>query len=488
MSVKRFVAADMRRALELVRQEMGPDAVILSSRRVKQGVEIVTSPASEPEAAGVRAALDTSLTGEEVPLGSDDAWRHQAVAERAGRNLSLSRTEVGSMSAEAADEGARAQAFADALRRSGDNSRGPASGKTPEQLAQEIERAREKMLAARRGAAQPAVEAPTEPAAVPVRAASAGVTASGDGRESEAQRAQLDALQSELADMRLLLEEQLSRLAQTPQQGSPQHSGLMRRLRHLGLTEAMAARVLAGVSGRDTVQAAWADTQATLAQTLPASSLDPVMQGGVYAFVGPTGAGKTTTIAKLAARYVLEHGPENVTLVTTDTYRLAAHDQLRSLGRILKVQVKVVDDTRDLPLVLRSLKHCPLVLVDTAGFRQGDAMLREQLEVLADVPEVKTLLVLSCNAQLQMMKASVHSHEAAGLYGCVLTKLDETGSLGEALSVVMEHSLTVYYSTDGQEIPQDLSVARGHRLVAAAVGLMTSGMGSSAPVIGATAP
>lgn len=484
MSVKRFVAASMSRALEMVREEMGPEAIILSSKRVKEGVEILTTLQAPPQSTGTRKQITQSLTDAEVPMGSDDAWNQEEILDRKSAAIGAAPSVI------------RAETKRYSLERDEPHSagRGLASGKTPAELAEEIEQARDKMLAARRReqSAETAEPVRIEPRyeeraqmlsrEASSREASSREESQANDRKQQEQQHQLEALQSELADMRLLLEEQLSRMAQTPQQGTALHTGLMRRLKHLGIVDEVASDVLRDISNCNTVQEAWSDTQATLSRRLPTADTDLVMQGGVFAFVGPTGAGKTTTIAKLAARYVLEHGPQNVALVTTDTYRIAAHDQLRSLGRILNVQVKVVDDNQDLPQVLRSLKGCPLVLVDTAGFRHGDSQLKEQLDILATIPEVKTLLVMSCNAQLQMLKASVHAHHNAHLHGCVLTKLDETASLGEALSVVIEHNLTVFYSTNGQEIPQDISVARGHRLVSAAVKLMKSGMGSLAAV------
>lgn len=478
MSVKRFVAADMRRALELVRQEMGPEAIILSSRRIKQGVEILTT--LDQGSPRQQMAADVAVNEVDVPMGSDGAWRDQALVEQA---LSNHKALLDGRPTESNFSGATTA------------KRGPASGKTPSELADEMERAREKMFAAKhlpeknRSTINPASvklaeEIPRDKTVdespqseTHLQSPSRQVQQS--LRDSE-QQAQLSALQSELADMRLLLEEQLTRMAQTPQLGSPTHSGLMRRFKHMGFADTIAQQVVNSVSNTNTIQEAWADAQSRLSQLLPTRSTDSVMAGGVFAFVGPTGVGKTTTIAKLAARYVLEHGAENVALVTTDTYRIAAHDQLRSLGRILNVQVKVVDDNNDLPYVLRSLKGCPLVLIDTAGFRQGDAQLKQQLDVVAAIEGVHTMLVMASNSQMQMLKASVHSHQSANLYGCVLTKVDETASLGEALSVIMEHDLKVCYTTNGQEIPQDICVAKSHKLVAAAISLMKSGMGSLA--------
>lgn len=197
-----------------------------------------------------------------------------------------------------------------------------------------------------------------------------------------------------------------------------------------------------------------------------------VSGGGVFAFVGPTGVGKTTTIAKLAARFVLENGPGKVAIITTDTYRVGAHDQLRSLGRILGVPVRALDKDHSLPVLLASLKQFPLILVDTAGFRQGDALLKEQLRQLDTCPTMRRILVMACNSQLQTLKASVHAYAGMrGVDACVITKVDESLSMGEALSVLVEKSVPVAYTTDGQEIPKDIAPASGHALIAKAVAL-----------------
>lgn len=504
MSVKRFVAKDMRRALELVRQEMGADAIILSSRRVPQGVEILTTAQpqadlSAPVPSPAHEFNHTLATATaDIPMGSDDAWGNQLMMEDVISQHGALRNSHPAESAPAVHS-----PFANTITPA---FQGSASGKTPAQLADEIEQARLKMLAARKqqerddltiaqlAERQPVSRREQNAWQETTRAASAPQHSTYEqhsnyeqhssvgqysSHEQEQQR-QMQALQSELADMRLLLEEQLTRMANTPQMSSPLQSGLMRRLKQMGLSEGPAAGVIKQVQKRGTIQEAWTETLAALSRQLRTATDDRVMQGGVFAFVGPTGVGKTTTIAKLAARYVLEHGAENVALVTTDTYRIAAHDQLRSLGRILNVQVKVVEDHQDLPAVLRSLKGCPLVLIDTAGFRHGDAQLKEQLQALSATPGIETLLVMACNSQLQMMKATVHAHQSARLAGCVLTKLDETSSLGEAMSVLLEHKLTLHYTTNGQEIPQDIERARGHKLVAKAVALMKSGMGSQA--------
>jgi flagellar biosynthesis protein FlhF len=526
MSVKRFVAADMRRALELVRQEMGPDAVILSSRRIKKGVEILTSmepPSARPAS---NSPADVNISSVDVPMGSDGSWREQLAVEEA---IHKSSHRVAGFQGEPSSSSSL----------SGVSSLGLASGKTSDQLAEEIDRARDRMLAAkkaqsamnepiahRQSQANPKIDTSTYQHNERVEANSQinrnsryrddesnyhggsvnktnNVTgfssqnamnahqdtsrtvedrAAAYNQDSSDQQDKLDAMQSELSDMRLLLEQQLSKFSGGSKYENPLQSALMRRLQQMGICGEVAETIISKVQPGMSIKDAWRETLALLARTIPARSTDIVMEGGVFAFVGPTGVGKTTTIAKLAARYVLEHGPQNVTLVTTDTYRIAAQEQLRSLGRILGVQVKSVDDNQDLPSVLRSLKGCPLVLIDTAGFRNGENKLKQQLANIQEIPNVQTLLVMASNGQYQTLKATMHAHKSKCLAGCVLTKLDETASIGEALSVITEHKLPLFYTTDGQEIPQDIASARGHNLVSKAVQLLKEGNDQSLSV------
>lgn len=504
MQVKRFVAADMRRALELVRQELGPDAIILSSGRVPEGVELLTTTGSDSELMQLQQQpLGKMAFASASPMMSDGAWAETEVIERAAKQHA---------------GGSFAQTLASSKAGSSN------SGKSGKQLVNDIEQARLRMLAsqnveasakeflvgkntvvnagiprntANQTAQKPAANRPQGRKAVapqtPQVAAPKLVSAAEryplvDEVEDKvrissapARSNDLQELQAEIADMRFLLEQQLDRLgaAANPMSSSPILGSIGRRLERIGLPSEVISKVLSRCTKTHSLSDAWPDALANLAHQLPISGRDIVDQGGVFAFVGPTGVGKTTTIGKLAARYVLQHGADKVALITTDTYRIAAHDQLRSLARILRVPVRVVDESNSLESLLKSLRHCSLVLIDTAGFRHGDPQLKAQLKALADQPQVKSLLVLSCNSQEQMLKASVHAYGAARIQGCVLTKLDETASMGEALGVVMQNRLPVVYTTDGQDIPKNIDVARAHQLVAKAVALLKSNPASA---------
>jgi flagellar biosynthesis protein FlhF len=177
----------------------------------------------------------------------------------------------------------------------------------------------------------------------------------------------------------------------------------------------------------------------------------------VFALVGPTGVGKTTTIAKLAARFTLEHGPGNVAVVTTDSVRIGAFDQLRTFSRILNVPARTARTPEELERVVDELSARRLILVDTAGMGRQDMQLASQLELLAaGRDDLHTFLVLAANAQRAALDEACRIFGNVRLSGAILTKLDEARSLGGALSVLSRCELPIAYVSDGQRVPEDI--------------------------------
>jgi len=214
---------------------------------------------------------------------------------------------------------------------------------------------------------------------------------------------------------------------------------------------------------------------AHLAHAIKTPKVEPLEEGGVIALVGPAGMGKTTTLAKLAARYVLKYGAQQVALVSMDSFRIGAQEQLKTLGRILGVSVTQIDPGQSLLQAMEPLSKKRVVLIDTAGLPGNDPALRLQLESLA-APRIraKNYLVLAATSQSQVLKAAYHSYKRCGLAGCILTKLDEAASLGEVLGLAIGQQLPVAYVADGPRIPDDLQVPRSHQLVSRAVGLQAA--------------
>ena len=368
MKIKRYFAPDIRQAIRKVRDEQGPDAVILSNRTVDGGVEIVAAVDYE----NFVAEFDTA----------------------------------------------------------------PAA--TP--VAQ-----------------PPRAERPAEEIRVPVPADDA-----------------VNAMGRELKNLRGMLEHQLSGLAWGELgRRHPQRVLLIRRLRELGLSAALAQKIGNEIPEQSDMERVWRQALALFARYLPVTDDDILTHGGVVALVGPTGVGKTTTVAKLAARALLRHGPKSVALITADDQRIGAHEQLKIYGQILDIPVRVARDHRSLQAAISELRAHRLVLIDTAGMSQRDLRLAEQLALVrGGSPAVKLYLVLSANGQIAAIEETVAAFGADRVQGAIITKIDETASLGGVLSVLSAHRLPVAYVSEGQRVPEDLAPARAHNLVVRCVAIM----------------
>lgn len=413
MQVKRFFAADMRQAMKLVRDELGAEAAIIGNRRIAGGVELT-------------AALDYKLS---------------ALAPRVP-NIELE------------DELRKTQSRIVSAQAELSN-RDDASGATNRQLFAGLP------LGAADTHIEPTLEEPPRPFAY---APAPAPQPAGGQRAYESMR-------SELNGLRELLEVQLGSLAWTQLQGSrPQQASLWRRLQRIGLSGPLSRDLLAMIPDIDEPRQAWRLLLAHLARMIVVPEIEPLEEGGVIAMVGPAGMGKTTTLAKLAARYVLKYGAQNIALVSMDSFRIGAQEQLKTLGRILNVPVTHVDPGQSLAQALDPLLRKRVVLIDTAGLQASDPALRLQLESLAGRGiKARNYLVLATTSQKQVLTAAYHSYKRCGLAGCILTKLDESASLGEVLSLAISHELPVAYLTDGPRIPDDLHLPRRHQLVTRAV-------------------
>ena len=323
-----------------------------------------------------------------------------------------------------------------------------------------------------RQAARPTPQARTEsPAAEPPvhgprRSAS---PADRGGRDEE-----LSVVKRELSQLRDLMESQLSvmewgRLSER----HPSRVTLLDRLSQLGLGSRMASQLADRVAQQADPEAAWQQALELLADAIPREEQGAVDQGGVVAVVGPTGVGKTTTVAKLAARHVLRHGSRSVALVTTDNFRIGAQEQLRNFARILDVPVHTVGKPDELRDTLDNLYDKRLVLIDTAGMGQRDMRLVDQLSTLQKAHEsLRAYLVLSANTQLAALNDAARSFRRIRLSRCIITKVDEAASLGGVLSTLVRHQLPAAFLGTGQRVPEDIEEACPRRLVDQAVSLM----------------
>ena len=406
MKIKRYFANDMRQAIRMVRDEQGPDAVILSNRRIDGGVEIV-------------AAVDY-----------DESLVNRMAAEQ--RSPAPAQPEVAT-SPLAAPEPARTTAsFATAP-------------SVPPTVAETVDARTEKPAPA---AAQSEIVWSQDPGMV--------------------------AMREEIQGLRGMLESQLNGLAWGEMKRSqPQRVKLLERLTQLGLSAPISNQIAEHIDYKGDMVGSWRQALALLAGKVSVTDDDIINRGGIVALIGPTGVGKTTTAAKLAARYTLRHGAGRVALVTTDSYRIGGQQQLNTFGKILGAPVHVAKNGEELREVLHALRDKALVLIDTAGMSPRDVRLSEQLSMLYQTGlPVRSYAVLSASSQRRTLEQVVSTFSKVELEGAILTKLDETTGLGEALSVVIQYGLPVAYISDGQRVPEDLHPARSNNLVNRSLSLM----------------
>jgi len=284
---------------------------------------------------------------------------------------------------------------------------------------------------------------------------------------------ELIALKRDVQDVKRLLQEQLGGLmwSQTKTH-QPQRAELFGRLSQLGLSATLSRELVSALSPDFEGERADNAVLSDLAQRIPVLTNEALTEGGVIALIGPTGVGKTTTIAKLAARYAAHFGTRDIALVSTDHYRIGAQEQLFTYGRLLGVPVHTARDATELEALLLKLADRKLVLIDTAGLGPQDRQLAAQLSLFRPLAgKLRTYLTMTASGQASDYEQTIAQFRAVPLAGCILTKLDEATRIGAALTATIQHQLGIAYLTDGQRVPEDLQLPRGDALVRRAISL-----------------
>jgi flagellar biosynthesis protein FlhF len=362
MKIKRFVAPDMRTAFSMVRDEQGPNAVILSNRRVDGGgVEVIA--ATDYDEALVRQAVRSATV-------TAPTMKHEPVVD----------------------------------------------------MPKAVE------------ADEPKTEM----------------------RDIWSHDPNLAEVRRELNAMRQVIAREVGRFSEDRLRDNPVRANALEELMEYGCENDLARSIATLIPKNADQRRARGLQLGILAKSLIVSKHEPIENGGVIALIGPTGVGKTTTLAKLAARYARTHSARDVALITTDVYRIGAREQLYTYGRLLGMPVVEAADDNALGEALVRLKDYKLVLIDTAGLSQRDSMLANQLSWLAKYPQISSYLVMPANAQTRDLDEVIHRFGIAKPKGAILTKLDETGRLGSALSLTIRRKLPIAYVTDGQRVPEDL--------------------------------
>tara|TARA_R110002049_G_scaffold21792_20_gene79180 strand:- start:4772 stop:6022 length:1251 start_codon:yes stop_codon:yes gene_type:complete len=382
VKIKRYLDKDMRRVLRQVREEQGPDAVILSNRRVAEGIEVI-------------AAIDY-----------DEALMRHAVGGR---------TEAESSSPPIAEIiSANIESQAASLRA------------TPADVDEDLQ-------------------------AAPVTAAP---------------EAHLRSVQDELSSLRGMLETQMAGLIwKETNEKSPLRAQMLRNLARLGIAPDIAHNVVNGLEPVDEVRRVWDAPLMSLAKMVPVHDDAVLQDGGVIALLGPTGVGKTTTIAKIAARYAMHNSEDEIALVSADAYRIGAREHLTAFSNIIGAKVYSAGTADELSDLLIELRNKRLVLIDTEGRSPRDRDLAARLaEHGSNQDRVKFYLTLSAASQEASLNEAIREFSKVPLEGCVITKLDEAAQLGGVISSLIRNELPVCWLSDGQQIPDDLYAAARKRM------------------------
>lgn len=379
MKVKRYIASTSREALRQVKEELGVDAVILSNRKTKDGIEIMALADSE-----MSNLVQTPSTSPGITQYKQN--KEFRMAESYSKELPLANEPV------------------------------------------EIKKLANDVMSA----------------------------------------SLAHDIIAEIQAMRSTLEDQLATVAWGNfTQRRPEKVKVLRTMLDAGFSPLLSRRLVDKLTTDLDYEQSLKQAMSALAFNLRTVASDEMIEkGGVYALIGPTGVGKTTTTAKLAARCVIRHGADKVALLTTDSYRIGGHEQLRIYGQLLGIPARNIKDTEDLQLTLSELKNKHMVLIDTVGMSQRDQMVAEQIAMLSNCGvDVKRMLILSAASNGKTLDEVISAYQKNGIYGCIITKVDEAASLGVALDAVIRRKLILHYVANGQKVPEDIHAANPRYLL-----------------------
>ncbi len=449
MSVKRFFAETARDALRQVKEQLGPDAIVVSNRAVNGGIEITAMSAESLDALSHQATADAAAVARPARAVANGA--PMSAAAQTPAFVPVDEDYTVSLSGQARKQpafrpwqpGQQAPAAAPAP------TARPATSSAPAGAASRL---RPLPSRAPLGEGVPS----REQVAASLRDALADETPI---RGDKASAGEVEALLQEMRAIKGMLSQQLAGFAWGDlSRNSPTRALLLSEMLDAGFSGQMARRLTTDMPGDIGLDEGRKWLMAGLNRRLRTlgNEGDLIDRGGVYALVGPTGVGKTTTTAKLAARCVVRYGAEKVALLTTDGYRIGAHEQLRIYGRILGIPVHIVRDGDDLRHTLSDLRDKHMVLIDTVGMSQRDRMVAEQAAMLMRAGDVNRLLLLNSTSRGDTLDDVIRSYAGEDVAGCIITKTDETASLAPVIDAIVRHGLLLTYVANGQRVPEDM--------------------------------
>lgn len=436
MKIKRFTAETMREAIRMVRETWGPDAVILSNKKLGNGVEITAAiDFEEEEVERLAAEMAQAPAATEATVQTTTQATIQSVNQ-----VRPARPEAATQR-QAATYASPRSSHASSLLSPSPSTESPSMG-------------------------NPAPDSP--------------VAASHGNISTDI----LSDLRQEISDLRGLIEGELTQMTwREIGQRNPRKAALMHKLNSLGLKRELCTKLVSQNAMHEDDDAAWKQALIELASMLTESDHQLLETGGTYAIIGSTGVGKTTTVAKLAAQYALRHGTDKIGLITTDCFRIGGVDQLSTFGKLLDIPVFLATDRLELSDILDQLSDKDLILIDTAGMSQRDMELSKQLATLTGAGHnIQFYLALSATAQQAITSEIMRVFSDIKLAGTVVTKVDEAASLGGVLNALINYQLPTFFISNGQKVPEDLHLGSAIELVKIARDLLQR-TGSHQPII-----
>lgn len=461
MKIKRFFAADIRQAMRMVKEELGADAVIMSNRPVDGGIEIV-------------AARDFDEQSIHNKLQEQAAEQKEAPADKA-KKIVLPNFDAAKKRLQLLDSQRKQCAVASIFEQPVRSHRLPTDCDT----------------SAIRGSRQNIDQYVGYAEKIQLRGKSETTTAKVNasiGKEEPLKNVKppekpinlsdklLMEMSKELKYLRTAMDTKLANISWAQNsQTTPVRTDLLQRLAGMSISKKLSVMIANHFTDHSDAELVFAKAQEMLVKVLPIAEDNLLETGGIVALIGPTGVGKTTTIAKLAAKFVLKHGSNQIALITTDNYRIGAYEQLNTYGRILDVPVRVAANAEELRDFINGFADKRLILIDTAGMNQRDMKLVEQINTLQQNElTIKSYLVMSAATEYKAMNAIIKAFALFSPQASILTKLDEAVTIGSALSSIIEHNLPLSFITDGQQVPEDIHNPQARSLIKNCVAELTA--------------
>ncbi|WP_347988483.1 flagellar biosynthesis protein FlhF [Methylomonas sp. AM2-LC] len=438
MKIKRFFAADIRHAMRMVKEELGADAVIMSNRSVDGGVEIVAARDFDEHAVEKHLQQQEQELHKIAPKPLEFPDLH---ADKHTSHLLSSARKPGN-------------AVENPLRKNIDQYIG---------YAEKVQ-----IMTAAPVQAKENKQAQTKPAWANAEQKLKLVAENAKlNSQDQVPDKFIVEIRNEIKDLRSMLDNKLAGMSEAKRNHElPVRAALLERLLENGFSKKLSTKIANRLGSHTQLEHAFIKAQEMLCKSLPIVEDRLLQNGGIAALVGPTGVGKTTTIAKLAAQYILKHGNRDVALITTDNYRIGAHEQLSIYGRILGVSVKIANNGAELAQHIHHFSDKKLILIDTVGMSQRDLRLAEQINTLRheDLP-IQTFLVISATSQYKTVMEVIDAFQILEPHAAILTKLDEGVSKASALSAIIERRLPLSFITDGQQVPEDIYEPEAEALI-----------------------